>query len=922
MPQFTNSFHTPDTFHFPNLGSGRILEIICLAYIKKQPPGLDRDHPIVLTDLELVRPARLAEQEASGCSFRVFFKPLESTTEFTLSFCRTNGAGHYITLCRGQASLTQNANGHATDAQSEDDEGVEELRSDYRHNIFPTTGLEYGSDFQLLDRVKLLRSNRVRLNTVASRAPLLSTECVLDPCQLDAALHGALFAEGLRNPGSSGLGLPHRIGSVKIWPHRNWTDGISACIDFDRNSYSWNILQQSSRLPLLNIRGLHFTALDNARHSIVDPALFASSASWKPCSKKILGSTRANPLASANCVLILASENLFANDFLRRAKVRAQAVSVLLYDDTALTDRLKSAMEKVTGPDGRLTVIALPNRTNYTSLIDKAVRTVYPLLQVLQILSCETPRLPWDALICAEEVPLVSGTVISRPPIDSLLMGLAPAFAAEHRQCRHRVTCIAFEKACSATAMADAVNETIALRQTGEMSWCIGYGRELCLSRYTMQHTPLPRDAPERTENAPSSSRLLWLVTGGTGDVCRDLLPFMFSKDKVSGLALIGRSDYASAQQRILELKDRCQGIQISYHKVSDASSRSELQKIIADIEQRQGTISGVLHAAGTLHPALFKDVTEEQIRSSFHSKVSVSWNLHEVFASRKLEYFWMLSSFASVVGMPSLAGYTIANQFIDALARLRRVYSLSANSIQLGGWGGSKMSDKVHEMMRTPHPDMQPLLACQQMWNALIPNDRSPPVLTIATLNTQTPSAAALAQDTAFLALMQRLSDRQNKQQRVHLSRSPRTLDENSSRPVTSSHNSQLPDSRRETSTEATQAAGDTAPASCTDKTVDVATLRQNDQQSSDSSREMSQAPVIRGHSVTRVAQLVADILRLDTASAIDSNTPLGEYGWDSLYHTELQGLIRQRFSQKMSMELTQDEITIAKIVQTLESI
>jgi acyl carrier protein len=69
--------------------------------------------------------------------------------------------------------------------------------------------------------------------------------------------------------------------------------------------------------------------------------------------------------------------------------------------------------------------------------------------------------------------------------------------------------------------------------------------------------------------------------------------------------------------------------------------------------------------------------------------KVDGAWNLHALTLHRPLDFFVLFSSVSSLVGNPGQANYVAANAFLDALAHYRRSLGLSATTINWGHMAG-----------------------------------------------------------------------------------------------------------------------------------------------------------------------------------------------------------------------------------------
>jgi polyketide synthase PksN len=107
-----------------------------------------------------------------------------------------------------------------------------------------------------------------------------------------------------------------------------------------------------------------------------------------------------------------------------------------------------------------------------------------------------------------------------------------------------------------------------------------------------------------------------------------------------------------------------------------------ELRELSLEIEGTQGTVNGIIHAAGNLSRHQFEiieDTTPENVFDVFAPKVLGVLNLYEIFRNRCLDFVWITSSLASIVGGLRFAAYSSANAFME--------HFISARSKELPNW-------------------------------------------------------------------------------------------------------------------------------------------------------------------------------------------------------------------------------------------
>ena len=85
-----------------------------------------------------------------------------------------------------------------------------------------------------------------------------------------------------------------------------------------------------------------------------------------------------------------------------------------------------------------------------------------------------------------------------------------------------------------------------------------------------------------------------------------------------------------------------------------------------------------------TSEDMLFESMEFDDYDTVVRSKVSGTWNFHEVLGKTPLDFFIVLSSVAGIVGNRGQAAYAAANTFLDAFAQFRRRNGLKGTSLDL----------------------------------------------------------------------------------------------------------------------------------------------------------------------------------------------------------------------------------------------
>lgn len=178
----------------------------------------------------------------------------------------------------------------------------------------------------------------------------------------------------------------------------------------------------------------------------------------------------------------------------------------------------------------------------------------------------------------------------------------------------------------------------------------------------------------------------MYLITGGLGGIGFEVCKWMLEKGATS-IVLVGRSPpKPELQRKIDELNQDGNHIEVLLGDVGDAE---QCKGIIDKIEQNHSskTLRGVMHCAGVIRDKLYGDQTWDSFSETFQSKVSGTWNLHNLTKHLPLEHFVLYSSLTALIGTPSQANYAAANCFEDAFAHYRWGMGLPSTVVNWGQW-------------------------------------------------------------------------------------------------------------------------------------------------------------------------------------------------------------------------------------------
>ena len=117
----------------------------------------------------------------------------------------------------------------------------------------------------------------------------------------------------------------------------------------------------------------------------------------------------------------------------------------------------------------------------------------------------------------------------------------------------------------------------------------------------------------------------------------------------------------------------------------TDVNDMQSLKDTINKLQAAVGPIRGVFHGAGILDPALLIKVNRNQYDTVMKPKILGTMNMHIATRQLPLDFFFLQSSIASILGDTGQSNYGAANAFMDAFAKWRRREGLPAQAINWG---------------------------------------------------------------------------------------------------------------------------------------------------------------------------------------------------------------------------------------------
>jgi amino acid adenylation domain-containing protein len=155
----------------------------------------------------------------------------------------------------------------------------------------------------------------------------------------------------------------------------------------------------------------------------------------------------------------------------------------------------------------------------------------------------------------------------------------------------------------------------------------------------------------------------VYLVTGGLGDIGMTVCRYLIGNYQAR-LVVTGRNLNTG---RLEELKALAGDVAFF---TADVANVNRMQAVVTVAQERFGRIDGVFHMAGLVGGdtiAGIGDLTMESCLEQLKAKQEGSLSLEKIFRHRRLDFIWLTSSIASVLGGIHFFAYAAANAWMDA---------------------------------------------------------------------------------------------------------------------------------------------------------------------------------------------------------------------------------------------------------------
>jgi enediyne polyketide synthase len=204
---------------------------------------------------------------------------------------------------------------------------------------------------------------------------------------------------------------------------------------------------------------------------------------------------------------------------------------------------------------------------------------------------------------------------------------------------------------------------------------------------------PLDRQ-PHRLPVGPGD---VVLVTGGGKGITAECA-LGLARETGSSLALLGRSDPAVDTELAANLERlAAAGVSCRYLQ-ADVTDEEAVRAAVAAAALMLGPITGVLHGAGTNHPALLGDLDEAAFRRALAPKVAGLGNVLRAVDPWSLRLLVTFGSIIGRAGLPGEGAYAVANERMTTATEqfAARHAGCRCLAVEWSVWSGVGMGERL----------------------------------------------------------------------------------------------------------------------------------------------------------------------------------------------------------------------------------
>lgn len=203
---------------------------------------------------------------------------------------------------------------------------------------------------------------------------------------------------------------------------------------------------------------------------------------------------------------------------------------------------------------------------------------------------------------------------------------------------------------------------------------------------------------PSSTDLAPVRGDGAYLISGGLGGVGLGAARWL-ARRGARRVILIGRhAPGAAALEAIDALKSRGLDVRVAQADIAD---REAMAAVIAEATT-DSPLRGIVHAAGSAHNGLVRDLDATTIADARHGKVDGAEVLRALTRGLALDFIVLCTAAANMFGAPGQGAYAAANAELAAIGCAWRREGAAVASIAWGPWRDAGMFAATSERAQT----------------------------------------------------------------------------------------------------------------------------------------------------------------------------------------------------------------------------
>lgn len=187
-----------------------------------------------------------------------------------------------------------------------------------------------------------------------------------------------------------------------------------------------------------------------------------------------------------------------------------------------------------------------------------------------------------------------------------------------------------------------------------------------------------------------------YLITGGLGNIGLTLCEYLVKEINANVILLSRNIGKLQTDKQVYYEKILTNYKNKLFLYQADVSDLYQLSSVVEDIEKKQLSINGVIHAAGCMDLKTFKTINNINSiydhQAHFSSKIQGLLNLEKTLRNTSYDFLLNVSSLSTILGGVGYTMYAAANLFLDSYTKLHNSTSkIIWTSINWEGWEFNK---------------------------------------------------------------------------------------------------------------------------------------------------------------------------------------------------------------------------------------